>query len=64
MGGAVGDCCSGPRVGEEGDSGEESRLIPDTFRRQNEQDLVIKQMWGTGQETNEDGFPISDLVRV
>lgn len=57
----MGGYCHGPGLGEEGDSGDRSKLIPDTFLRQNEEDLVVSWMWGTGQERNEDDFPISDL---
>lgn len=54
-------CCSGPKLGEEGSGGDRSKLIPDTFLRQNDQDLVINGMWGIGQERNEGDLPISDL---
>lgn len=29
---------SGPSLGEEGDSGDRGKLIPDTFQRRNEQE--------------------------
>lgn len=36
--GPVGGCCSGPSLGEEGGSGDRSKMISDTFQRQNEQE--------------------------